>query len=78
MLIEIDSLTYNKKSENGRERKDNGSETGKEEGFREKQEEEAHIEERRAINAAKPARNKYVEAARKFQGSFIIYDPAFM
>lgn len=36
------------------------------------------IEERRAINAAKPARNKYVEAARKFQGSFIIYDPAFM
>ena len=42
MLIEIDSLTYNKKNGNGRERKDNGSETGKEEGFREKQEEEAH------------------------------------
>ncbi|MCH5179429.1 MAG: hypothetical protein J1F13_07095 [Prevotellaceae bacterium] len=35
-------------------------------------------EETRAINAAQPARNKFVEAARKSQGNFIIYDPAFM
>ena len=36
------------------------------------------VEERRAINAAKPARNKYMEAARRHQDSFIVYDPAFM
>ena len=36
------------------------------------------IEERRAINAAKPARNKYMAAFEKFQGSIMIYDPAFM
>ena len=36
------------------------------------------LEERRAINAARPARNKFVIAARKHQGSFIIHDPAFM
>ena len=35
-------------------------------------------EETRAINAAQPARNKFVEAARKFKGSIVIYDPAFM
>ena len=35
-------------------------------------------EETKAINAAKPATNKYIEAARKNQGSFIVYDPAFM
>ena len=35
-------------------------------------------EERRAVNAAKPAGNKYMEAARKYKGSFIVYDPAFM
>ena len=36
------------------------------------------LEERRVRNAAKPAGNKYIEAARKHQGSFIVYDPAFM
>lgn len=35
-------------------------------------------EENRALNAAMPAGNKYVEAARKHQGSFIVYDPNFM
>lgn len=35
-------------------------------------------EENRALNAAMPSRNKYVEAARKHQGSFIVYDPNFM
>ena len=35
-------------------------------------------EENRALNAAMPARNKYTEAARKHQGSFIVYDPKFM
>lgn len=35
-------------------------------------------EENRALNAAMPARNKYTEAARKHQGSFIVYDPHFM
>jgi len=35
-------------------------------------------EENRALNAAMPSRNKYTEAARKHQGSFIIYDPHFM
>ena len=29
-------------------------------------------------NSAKPARNKYIEAALKHQGSFIVYDPNFM
>ena len=36
------------------------------------------LEERRRINASRPITNKYVEAARRNQGSFIIYDPAFM
>ena len=36
------------------------------------------LEERRAINAAKPAGNKYIEAFRKFKGSCIVHDPAFM
>jgi len=35
-------------------------------------------EERRAVNNAKPIKNKYAAAAEKLQGSFIIYDPAFM
>ena len=35
-------------------------------------------EENRALNAAMPAGNKYVEAARKHKGSFIVYDPNFM
>jgi len=35
-------------------------------------------EENRALNAAMPSGNKYTEAARKHQGSFIIYDPHFM
>ena len=35
-------------------------------------------EENRALNAAMPAGNKYVEAARKHKGSFIVYDPSFM
>jgi len=35
-------------------------------------------EENRALNAAMPAGNKYTEAARKHQGSFIVYDPHFM
>jgi hypothetical protein len=35
-------------------------------------------EENRALNAAMPAGNKYTEAARKHQGSFIVYDPNFM
>lgn len=35
-------------------------------------------EERRAINSAKPAGNKYMEAFRKNKGSFIVYDPAYM
>lgn len=35
-------------------------------------------EENRALNAAMPSRNKYTEAARKHQGSFIVYDPNFM
>ena len=36
------------------------------------------LEERRAVNAAKPIRNKYMEAAVKHQDSFVVYDPAFM
>ena len=36
------------------------------------------LEERRAINAAKPSGNKYIEAFRKNKGSFIVYDPAYM
>lgn len=35
-------------------------------------------EENRALNASLPAGNKYVEAARKHKGSFIVYDPNFM
>lgn len=35
-------------------------------------------EENRALNSAMPTRNKYTEAARKHQGSFIVYDPNFM
>ena len=35
-------------------------------------------EENRALNAAMPSGNKYTEAARKHQGSFIVYDPHFM
>ena len=35
-------------------------------------------DERRAVNNAKPARNKYMKAAEKFQGAFIVYDPKFM
>ena len=35
-------------------------------------------EENRALNVAMPARNKYVEAARKHQGMFVVYDPNFM
>lgn len=29
-------------------------------------------------NSAMPVQNKYVEAALKHQGSFIVYDPNFM
>ena len=29
-------------------------------------------------NSAMPVRNKYVEAALKHQGSFVVYDPNFM
>lgn len=36
------------------------------------------VEERRAINMSKPAGNKYVEAARRNQNSFVVYDPHFM
>ena len=36
------------------------------------------LEERRAINAAKPVVNKYIKAARKYKGAFIVHDPAFM
>ena len=36
------------------------------------------VEERRALYATIPAGNKYMEAARRHQGSFIVYDPAFM
>ena len=35
-------------------------------------------EERKAINSAKPAGNKYMEAFRKNRGSFTVYDPAYM
>jgi UDP-N-acetylmuramyl tripeptide synthase len=35
-------------------------------------------EENRVLNAAMPSGNKYTEAARKHQGSFIVYDPHFM
>ncbi len=35
-------------------------------------------EERKAINAAKPARNKYVEAARRHQGEVWVKDPMLM
>ena len=35
-------------------------------------------EENRALNAAMPSGNKYTEAARKHQDSFIVYDPHFM
>jgi hypothetical protein len=35
-------------------------------------------EENRALNAAMPSGNKYTEAARMHQGSFIVYDPKFM
>ena len=35
-------------------------------------------EENRIPNSAKPAMNKYTEAALKHQGSFIVYDPHFM
>ena len=34
--------------------------------------------ERRAINAAKPASNKYIKAARNFDGCFVVHDPAYM
>jgi len=33
------------------------------------------LEERRRVNAARPIKNKYVEAARNNQGYFIILDP---
>ena len=36
------------------------------------------VEERRALYASMPAKNKYMEAARKTQGHLKIYDPAFM
>ena len=36
------------------------------------------VEERRAINAAKPTGNKYMDAFRRNKGSFIVYDPAYM
>lgn len=35
-------------------------------------------DERRAVNNAKPIRNKYMEAASKTQGCIIIHDPTFM
>ena len=35
-------------------------------------------EERKAINAAKPAGNKYVEAARRHQGEVWVKDPMLM
>ena len=35
-------------------------------------------DERRAVNNAKPIRNKYIEAAGKYQGAFIVHDPKFM
>ena len=35
-------------------------------------------EERKTINSAKPAGNKYMEAARRNSGSFTVYDPAYM
>ena len=35
-------------------------------------------EERKAINAAKPVGNKYVEAARKHQGEVWVKDPMLM
>ena len=35
-------------------------------------------EEIRLLNRAMPSGNKYIEAFRKHQGSFIVYDPNFM
>ena len=35
-------------------------------------------EETRKINAARPIKNKYMEAFSKTQGSIVIHDPAFM
>jgi len=35
-------------------------------------------EERKAINAAKPAGNKYMEAARRHQGEVWVKDPMLM
>ena len=35
-------------------------------------------EQRKAINAAKPAGNKYVEAARRHQGEVWVKDPMLM
>lgn len=46
--------------------------------WRRKKRKKLSMEENRARNAAMPARNKYVEAARRHQGSFIVYDPNFM
>lgn len=36
------------------------------------------VEERRALYNSIPPGNKYMKAAREHQGSFIVYDPAFM
>ena len=36
------------------------------------------IEERRAVNAAKPAGNKYMEAARRHQGEVWVRDPMLL
>ena len=35
-------------------------------------------EENRAMNSKIVPQNKYIEAALKHQGSFIVYDPNFM
>ena len=36
------------------------------------------LEERKAINAAKPAGNKYMEAARRHQGEVWVKDPMLL
>ena len=36
------------------------------------------LEERRRVNAARPIKNKYMEAFSKTQGSIVRHDPAFM
>ena len=36
------------------------------------------VEERRALYASMPPRNKYMKAFQENQGCFIVYDPAFM